>query len=67
MKRVPCPYLLLVVASLRGMRKKKWEGGREKNAKSQIFFPFLPIPYPFDARYAGYIVVACDYILFVTA
>ena len=47
MKRVPCPYLLLVVASLRGMRKKKWEGGREKNAKSQIFFPFLPIPYPF--------------------
>ena len=29
MKRVPGPYLLLVVASLRGMRKKKWEARGE--------------------------------------
>ena len=44
MKRVPSPYLLLVVASLRGVRKKNWTRG--EGEKHQIPFLFSLSPYP---------------------
>ena len=45
--------------SLRGRRKRVGEREWEKSAiagekRIPLFFPFLPIPYPFDACYAGY-------------
>ena len=44
MKRVHSPYLLLVVASLRGVRKKNWRRG--EGEKHQIPFLFSLSPYP---------------------
>ena len=44
MKRAPSPYLLLVVASLRGVRKKNWTRG--EGEKHQIPFLFSLSPYP---------------------
>ena len=41
---VPSPYLLLVVASLRGVRKKNWRRG--EGEKHQIPFLFSLSPYP---------------------
>ena len=44
MKRVPSAYLVLVVASLRDVRKKNWRRG--EGEKQQIPFLFSLSPYP---------------------